>query len=176
MHTPPGTVGQLNKAKENNHTDVSLQELMSAVEMEMTARLGKPEEASKFSRQHLANSLWALATLERLPSGRLLTALAAAMQERASDCNPQEISNTVWAFAKLGQPCSLLACCLLPVACCLLPVACCLLPVACCLLPVACCLLPVAWFPVHLQEFVMFCSGLSLQQHSWVLLAPEVCL
>ena len=85
---------------------------MSAVEMEMTSRLGKPEEASKFSRQHLANSLWALATLERLPPGRLLTALAAAMQERASACNPQEISNTVWAFAKLGQPCFTSSLCL----------------------------------------------------------------
>lgn len=76
---------------------------MAAVETEMTARLGKPEEAAKFSRQHLANTLWALATLELLPSGRLLEAVAEAMKERASDCNPQEISNTVWAFAKFGQ-------------------------------------------------------------------------
>ncbi len=44
-----------------------VQDFMSAVEMEMTARLAKPEEAAKFSRQHLANSLWALATLERQP-------------------------------------------------------------------------------------------------------------
>ena len=76
---------------------------MQAVEMEVTARLGMPEEAIKFSRQHLANSLWAMATLELLPSGRLLAAVAEAMKERASDCNPQEISNTVWAFAKLGE-------------------------------------------------------------------------
>lgn len=76
---------------------------MHAVEMEMSMRLGKPDEAIKFSRQHLANSLWALATLELLPSGRLLAAVAEAMKERASDCNPQEISNTVWAFAKMGK-------------------------------------------------------------------------
>ena len=76
---------------------------MQAVEVEVTARLGMPEEAIKFSRQHLANSLWAMATLEMLPSGRLLAAVAEAMKERASDCNPQEISNTVWAFAKLGE-------------------------------------------------------------------------
>lgn len=76
---------------------------MQAVEVEVTARLGVPEEAIKFSRQHLANSLWAMATLELLPSGRLLAAVAEAMKERASDCNPQEISNTVWAFAKLGE-------------------------------------------------------------------------
>ena len=78
---------------------------MQAVEIEMTKRLGQPEEAAKFSRQHLANSLWAMATLELLPCGRLLAAVAAAMKERASDCNPQEISNTVWAFAKLGELC-----------------------------------------------------------------------
>ncbi len=76
---------------------------MQAVEVEVTARLGVPEEAIKFSRQHLANSLWAMATLELLPSGCLLAAVAEAMKERASDCNPQEISNTVWAFAKLGE-------------------------------------------------------------------------
>ena len=83
---------------------MAVQGLMAAVETELTARLGKPEEAAKFSRQHLANTLWALATLELLPSGRLLEAFAEAMKERASDCNPQEISNTVWAFAKLGEP------------------------------------------------------------------------
>ena len=90
---------------------------MSGVEMELTARLSKAEEAAKFSRQHLANSLWALATLERLPSGRLLIAVAEAMKERASDCNPQEISNTVWAFAKLGKPLLLftaVCCCFAP--------------------------------------------------------------
>ncbi len=86
---------------------------MQAVEVEVTARLGVPEEAIKFSRQHLANSLWAMATLELLPSGCLLAAVAEAMKERASDCNPQEISkektlsfgvsNTVWAFAKVGE-------------------------------------------------------------------------
>ena len=81
-----------------------MQSLMHAVEVEVTARLEKPEEAVKFSRQHLANSLWAMATLELLPPGRLLAAVADAMRDRASDCNPQEISNTVWAFAKLGKP------------------------------------------------------------------------
>lgn len=126
---------------------------MSAVEMEMTARLGKPEEASKFSRQHLANSLWALATLERLPSGRLLTALAGAMQERASDCNPQEISNTVWAFAKLGQPCSLLPCTCPP-----LPVPCPLLLVSC--LPATIC---------YVQLWAQGCTCRSIPECSWPL-------
>lgn len=76
---------------------------MSAVEAEIINRLGKPQEAVKFSRQHLANSLWAVATLDIHPSRQLLAAVAQALQERVKDCNPQEISNTVWAFAKLGR-------------------------------------------------------------------------
>ncbi len=52
---------------------------MLAVEVKVTARLGIPEEAVKFSRQHLANSLWAMSTLKLLPSGRLLAAVAQAM-------------------------------------------------------------------------------------------------
>lgn len=87
------------------------QGLMHAVEMELASRLSKPAEAATFSRQHLANSLWALATLEKAPSPRLLVALADAMKERVSDCNPQEISNTVWAFAKLGRLLRQLRCC-----------------------------------------------------------------
>ena len=76
---------------------------MSAVEAEVIARLGKPHEAAKFSRQHLANSLWAVATLDSHPSRHLLAAVAQALQERVKECNPQEISNTVWAFARLGK-------------------------------------------------------------------------
>ena len=76
---------------------------MRAVEMEVANRLSRPEEAAKFSRQHLANTLWALATLEVVPTERLLKAVAQAIRERASDCNSQEISNTVWAFAKLSK-------------------------------------------------------------------------
>jgi polysaccharide pyruvyl transferase WcaK-like protein len=52
---------------------------MLAVEVEVTARLGIPEEAIKCSRRHLANSLWAMATLELLISGRLHAAVAEAM-------------------------------------------------------------------------------------------------
>ncbi len=52
---------------------------MLAVEVEETARLGIPEEAIKLSRQHLAKSLWAMATLKLLISGRLHAAVAKAM-------------------------------------------------------------------------------------------------
>ena len=179
---PGAPPGRLNRAEKGKHTRLPLQELMSAVEVEMTARLGKPEEASKFSRQHLANSLWALATLERLPSGQLLIALAAAMQARASQCNPQEISNTVWACAKLGQPCSLLPCVLhfspafctsslrsvlLPSVLYFFPVFCtsslcsALLPVCSALLPVCSVPLPcvLRFFPCVLYLFPVFCTS-----------------
>lgn len=76
---------------------------MAAVATEILARLARPQEASKFSRQHLANSLWAFATLSLHPSASFLEAAAAAMRERVSQCNPQEISNTVWAFATIGE-------------------------------------------------------------------------
>ena len=59
------------------------------------ARLDIPEEVVKGSRQHLANRLWAMPTLELVTSGHLH---AKAMKERASVCNPQKISNTIWAF------------------------------------------------------------------------------
>ena len=85
----------------------ALQALMSAVAAEGVARLGRPQEASKFSRQHLANSLWAYATLSLRPSPAFLEAAAAAMRERVAQCNPQEISNTVWAFATIGELCHL---------------------------------------------------------------------
>ena len=75
---------------------------MSAVAAEVAARLGRPQEAQRFSRQHLANSLWAFATLELRPPTLFLEAAAEAMRQRVSLCNPQEISNTVWAFAHLG--------------------------------------------------------------------------
>ena len=82
-----------------------VQDLMTAVEVEMTTRLSQPEEAAKFSRQHLKDSLWAFATLDLQPGPHLLTAATDAMQQRAGDCNPQELSNTVWACAKLGKLC-----------------------------------------------------------------------
>lgn len=92
----------MHAADPDSNVHALLQALMTAVEAEIIARLGKPHEAAKFSRQHLANSLWAMATLDSKPSRSLLAAVAQALQERVKECNPQEISNTVWAFAKLG--------------------------------------------------------------------------
>ncbi len=52
---------------------------MPAVEVEVAARLGIHEEALIFNRQHLANSLWAMPTLELLISRRPHAAVAEAM-------------------------------------------------------------------------------------------------
>ncbi len=45
--------------------------------------------ALTFNRQHWANSLRAMPTLELLISRRLRAAVAEAMQERGVDCKPQ---------------------------------------------------------------------------------------
>lgn len=75
--------------------------LLSAVAVEVVARLGD-QRGQDFSRQHLANTMWALATLDYNPGRRALDVMAEALASRAAECNPQEMSNTVWAYAKLG--------------------------------------------------------------------------
>lgn len=78
-----------------------LQELLNTVAAEVLRRLAG-STAAAFSRQHLSNTMWALATLEHDPGRPFLAAVAAAMTQRAGECNPQEISNSVWAFARLS--------------------------------------------------------------------------
>ena len=70
--------------------------------LELIERLSSAT-AVAFSRQHLANTVWAYATVEYEGSSYFLGKLAKALTLRAGDCNPQEISNTVWAFAKLRE-------------------------------------------------------------------------
>ncbi len=60
-----------------------------AVEVAVTARLGILDEVVKGSRQQLANSLWAMPTLNLLISRRLHAAVAKAMQDRGVDCKAQ---------------------------------------------------------------------------------------
>ena len=79
-----------------------VQDLMGVAVAEVTKRLAGPG-ASLFSRQHLSNMVWALATLEFSPGPVFLQAVAKALIQRAGECNPQEISNAIWAFAKLSE-------------------------------------------------------------------------
>lgn len=67
---------------------------MASIATEVTRRLLEPTAADDFSRQHLANLVWALATLEYDPGKRSLLALADALVNRADLCNPQEVSNS----------------------------------------------------------------------------------
>ena len=67
-------------------------------------------QGTAFSRQHLANTVWAYATVEygagQVPNGTFkafLNALARALTQRAGDCNPQELSIVCWAFARLRE-------------------------------------------------------------------------
>jgi hypothetical protein len=46
-----------------------LQRLLSSIAAEVTRRLLDAEAADDFSRQHLANFVWAVATLEHDPGG-----------------------------------------------------------------------------------------------------------
>ena len=50
----------------------TLQGLLAAIANEVTRRLLEPAAADDFSRQHLANFVWALATLEYDPGEWLL--------------------------------------------------------------------------------------------------------
>lgn len=85
-----------------------MQDLFTAVAGEVSKRLSGPA-GSAFSRQHLANTVWAYATMEHGagqqngPIKGFLSALAKALTQRAGDCNPQEISNVCWAFARLSR-------------------------------------------------------------------------
>ena len=63
---------------------------------------GDERVLSAFSRQHLSNTLWALATLEHDPGKAVMAALGAAQAARVPTCIPQEMANSVWAFARLG--------------------------------------------------------------------------
>ncbi|KAK2080103.1 hypothetical protein QBZ16_002499 [Prototheca wickerhamii] len=63
---------------------------------------GDERVLSAFSRQHLSNTLWALATLEYDPGKAVMAALGAAQATRVPTCIPQEMANSVWAFARLG--------------------------------------------------------------------------
>ncbi len=79
-----------------------MQDYFHAVTVEVIERLSSAT-AVAFSRQHLANTAWAFATVEYEGGSYFLSKLAKALTIRAKDCNPQEISNTVWAFAKLRK-------------------------------------------------------------------------
>ena len=85
-----------------NQSLLYVQEFFHAVSLNVIERLSSPT-AVAFSRQHLANTVWAFATIEYEGGSYFLSKLARALTLRAGDCNPQEISNTVWAFAKLRE-------------------------------------------------------------------------
>ena len=57
--------------------------------------------ALNLNRQHLANSLWAMPTLDLLISRRLHAAVAKATQGKDVDCKAQGDQQHFWALARL---------------------------------------------------------------------------
>jgi hypothetical protein len=51
--------------------------------------------------QEVANTLWAVATLEHNPGVALLDAAAVQILRRLDQFSPQDTSNSIWALAKL---------------------------------------------------------------------------
>jgi hypothetical protein len=56
-----------------------------------------------FNSQELANTLWALAKLDRRPGATLQRLLDDAVCWQVDEFKPQELANTLWAMAKLGH-------------------------------------------------------------------------
>ncbi|KAG1660821.1 hypothetical protein FOA52_010246 [Chlamydomonas sp. UWO 241] len=54
-----------------------------------------------FEPQHLANTVWALATLDIHADSTFTAALLKEAMQKLRDFNPQNLANTVWALAKL---------------------------------------------------------------------------
>jgi hypothetical protein len=79
----------------------ALASLLPSVVGEVTRRLLDPEKEKIFSRQHLANYIWALATAEYDPGEVALRAAAESLRTRLSLCIPQELTNACSGFAKL---------------------------------------------------------------------------
>ena len=55
-----------------------------------------------FKAKNIANTLWAFATLQILPSGLLLAGLKMRSVVLVDTFIPLDISSTLWAFAKMG--------------------------------------------------------------------------
>ena len=61
----------------------------------------------QYTSQEIANSLWAVATLEHHPGVQLLDAAALQIARRIEQFSPQDTTNSVWAYAKLFHyPCN----------------------------------------------------------------------
>lgn len=69
--------------------------LFMALSGEIIRRLTVPNKEAEFSRQHLANYIWSLATLEVHPGPAAMQMITTSLRNRAPQCIPQEISNSV---------------------------------------------------------------------------------
>ena len=77
------------------------QNILTTISGEVMRRLTDPETVDSFSRQHLSNLAWSLATLEYNPGRQLLGLMAGALATHAENCLPQEVGNSIWAFGRM---------------------------------------------------------------------------
>ncbi|KAJ1487132.1 hypothetical protein T484DRAFT_1787468 [Baffinella frigidus] len=72
-------------------------ELLEAIQTRATATVGE------FIPQHVANVMWALATMGEKADRGLLTAMQTRATATAVEFAPQAVSNLVWALATMGE-------------------------------------------------------------------------
>lgn len=58
---------------------------------------------SRFSTQHLANTLWSLAVVQHEASHDALDSFAEAFLGRMGQATPEHFGNAAWAMAKMGH-------------------------------------------------------------------------
>jgi hypothetical protein len=70
----------------------------------MRALEGRAESvAGTFNLQGVANTLWADATMGRVPEAGLMWELEGRSEALAGTFNAQGVANTLWAYAKMGR-------------------------------------------------------------------------
>jgi hypothetical protein len=87
------------------------------------------DQLMAFEPRHIANTLYALASMKFLPDGTFLEALIQAARLQAHQFQPEEWANLTWALAKFTQHSASLRCLSWPICtgfnlCCLLPRCC----------------------------------------------------
>ena len=57
--------------------------------------------SGEFNSQHVANTLWAYATMRARPGERIMRQLERRVEAISGEFNSQAVANTLWAFATI---------------------------------------------------------------------------
>jgi len=80
----------------SGHSAKTHAHILTALEQQMQ------HVAHQSNPRDISNSMWALATLGRMPDAALLATFSLRISEIGSEFAPQNVANVLWAFAKLG--------------------------------------------------------------------------